>query len=315
MRQETHHSDALLDTRSGEHGVAALAHRQHGVVSAAQLRALGLGRGAIGRRVATGRLHRLHRGVYAVGHARVAPRGRLWAAVLACGGADRAVLSHRSAASVWDLVGQPRVADVTTLAQSRSMPGICVHRGSVERVVQQDGLPVTTVARTLLGLATVVSEHRLRRICHRAELLRILDVQGIRALLSEERGGRGTARLRRAIDELAVQDLAVTRSELEERFLALVAAAGLPAPQVNAGVAGFEVDFVWPAARLVVETDGAAAHLTPTAFRRDRERDAALVVAGYRVLRFTWEHVTREPERVAGALRELLLRHLSSGAR
>ena len=291
--------------------MAALAQRQHGVVSMAQLRALGLERGAIEWRLRRGRLHRVHRGVYAVGHRRLAVRGRLWAAVLACGGIDVAALSHRTAAAVWDLSPLPAgQVDVTSLHRSTSTHTLRVHRGDTldplnDVVRQPDGLPVTTVARTLADLAQVLTAHQLERACHRAEILRALDAPAVEQLL-DRLPGRRSKSLRRALAGLAAADPDVTRSELEERFLALVADAHLPRPQANVNVAGHEVDFLWPAARLVAETDGAAAHLTPTAFDEDRRRDAALQVAGYRVVRFTWRQVTRHPDGVAETLRALL---------
>jgi hypothetical protein len=291
--------------------MAALAQRQHGVVSMAQLRALGLKTGAIDWRVRRGRLHGVHRGVYAVGHRRLAIRGQLWAAVLACGGSDNATLSHRTAAAVWDLT--PLHAgrlDVTSLRRSTSTRTLRVHRGDTldrlnDVVRQPDGLPVTTVARTLADLAQVLTPHQLERTCHRAEVLRRLDAPAVEHLL-DRLPGRRSRSLRQALASLAAADPDVTRSELEERFLALVAGAGLPRPRVNAVVAGHEVDFLWPAARLIAETDGAAAHLTPTAFDEDRRRDGELQIAGFRVVRFTWGQVTRRPDGVAETLSALL---------
>jgi len=286
----------------GEPGVAALAARQHGVVSVPQLLALGIGHEAVKWRARQGRLHRVHRGVYAVGHARLTLRGRWWAAVLACGGPGSAVLSHRSAAALWDLLPAPGTPpEVTTLRRSASTPAVRVHRSATLRdgdVTEDDGLPVTTASRTLADLAAVLSPHQLGRVCQRAEHLRLLDAAPL--------SGRRSRALRAALAELAHHDPQVTRSELEERFLALLGAAGLPRPAVNATVAGLEVDVLWPAHRLVVELDGAATHLTPTAFEEDRRRDAALQAAGYRVVRFTWRRVAREPRAVAAALHALL---------
>ena len=291
--------------------VAALAARQHGVVSRAQLEAAGLGRGAIAQRVRRRRLLRLHRGVYAVGHARLTSRGRLWAAVLACGSEEAAVVSHRSAAAVWDLAPAPwHGVDVITLRQSRSVAGVRVHRTATledaDVVRHDDGLPVTSVARTLLDLATLLSFTRLERACAQAQILRVLDVTAVEELMARSGPVRGTRRLRAAIASLATTGAEVTRSELEVRFLSLVAEAALPRPKVNTRVAGFEVDFHWPEHRLVVETDGAAAHLTLTAFETDRRRDAALAVAGQRVVRFTWRELTERPAVVRRTLRSLV---------
>jgi Transcriptional regulator, AbiEi antitoxin len=175
-----HHYDEVLLT-PGDLGVAALAQRQHGVVSTAQLHATGLGRGAIDLRVRRGRLTRLHRGVYAVGHARLTIRGRYWAALLACGGPGRAALSHRTAAAVWDLLPSPAGRyDVTTRRTGKSTPAIRVHRHRLEAqdiARQEDGLALTTPTRTLIDLADQLTPHQLTRACHRAEILRLLDAR------------------------------------------------------------------------------------------------------------------------------------------
>lgn len=268
------------------------------MVSRTQLAEVGLGPGAIRHRARSGGLHPLHRGVYAVGHRRLTFRAHLWAAVLACGGPEAAVLSHRAAAALWDLMPVPSGAiDVTTLRESRSTSAIRVHRPRLPPDPQTlDGLPVTTVARTLRDLAPVLSTHRLERLCHRAEHL--LDAAAPEL-------GRGP-KLRSALATLAARAPDVTRSELEERFLALVAGAGLPRPEVNVRVAGHEVDFLWRARRLVVETDGAATHLNASAFERDRRRNAELGVTGLRVVRFTWRALADDPQRVLATMRSLL---------
>jgi hypothetical protein len=308
--REVLHSEGFL-VPQGDPVVAALAERQHGVVSTAQLRAAGLGKGGVERRVRRGRLHRLHRGVYAVGHPRLTQRGRLWAAVLACGGVEAAVLSHRTAAAAWDLSPLPSgKLDVTTMRRCASTAKLRLHKGHtldpLDDVVRQpDGLPVTNVARTLVDLAGVLGAHQLERVCHRAEILRRLDAAHVERLLAARRS-RGARNLRAALTSLAPVAPDITRSELEERFLALVADAGLPRPEVNAVIAGHEVDFHWRRQRLVVETDGAATHLTPTAFEEDRRRDAALAVAGLRVVRLTWRQITQDPRAVDATVRALL---------
>jgi hypothetical protein len=295
--------------------VAELAERQHGMVSTAQLHGAGFGRGAIHHRVLRGRLHPYHRGVYAVGHTRVTWRGRLWAALLAFGGPDDATLSHRTAAATWDLLPPPAgPIDVTTLHGGRSVDGVRVHRPyawdpELDVARDAEGLARTSVTRTLVDLAAILPPHQLARVCDRADLLRILDAA---AVLERVAGRRGARALRAAVGRLAATEPAVTRSELEERFLALVDRAGLPRPLVNARAEAYEVDFLWPAAKLVVETDGAAAHLTPAAFERDRERDAGLMLAGFQVVRFTWRRVVQQPRRVAETVAGLI-RGSSSG--
>src|SRR3712207_3661029 len=289
--QETHHMDALL---------AAVALEQHGVVSTAQLRGLGVARGGIQHRVRRGRLHPVHRGVYAVGHPRIPARGRLWAAVLATDG----VLSHRAAAALWDIAPFPLGAiDVTTRRHRKGPPGVRVHQSPTLESTTYDGLPVTTVGRTLLDLADVLDAHRLERACHRAEHLRLLDLATIPDL-----PGRSTAKLRRALATLEHASPDVTRSAFEERFLAFLNASDLPRPRTNTRIAHHEVDFLWPDARLIVETDGAATHLTARAFQRDRERDFDLTARGYRVVRITWRQLTLQPDTVARRLRSLLAR-------
>jgi very-short-patch-repair endonuclease len=169
-----------------------------------------------------------------------------------------------------------------------------------------DGLPLTTPTRTLIDLADQLTPHRLERVLHRAEILRILDVNAIHSRLAALPGRRSRTLLR-ALGTLQ-RGPEVTRSELEERFLALVAKHRLPRPRVNATVAGHEVDFHWPDQKLIVETDGAAAHLTPTAFEHDRARDAHLTALGYSVIRITWRQLTERPHETARTLRTLLSR-------
>ncbi len=273
-------------------------------MSAAQLRALGLTRAGVHRRVQAGRLHRVHRGVYAVGHPRLTLRGRFWAGTLATEG----VLSHRSAAASWDLLGPPTRVEVTTLRRSASTPAITVHRSRTLTTHDRtalDGLPLTTVTRTLVDLADVLTPHRLERVLHRAEHLRLLDAQALTTRLAELPGRRARA-LRAALTTLTHAQPTITRSELEERFLSLVARSRLPAPECNRRIGPYEVDALWRPHQLIAELDGAATHLTPTAFEHDRRRDAELQVRGFRVVRFTWHQVVHDPHAVAQTLRALL---------
>lgn len=283
--------------------MAELAFRQHGAVSVAQLRALGLDRGAIGSLRRRGHLHLFHRGVYAVGHARLGLHGRLWAAVLAGNGP----VSHRSAAPNYDLMPTPggRI-EVTTLAASHSTKKLLVHRSRTldpdVHVIRIDGLPTTTPTRTIQDLAQVLTPHRLQRVLHKAEHLKLLDAAGLAATPP----GRRSIALRKGLEQLRSAGLQLTRSELEERMLALLDAHHLPHPQTNVVVEGHEVDFFWPEHGLVVETDGAATHLTPTAFQADRRKDAELVLAGLRVVRFTHDQVAHGPGEVAVTIAALL---------
>ena len=311
MGQKTHAGRAY-PAPPGDWELAELARRQHGVVSRRQLEALGLGRGAIRVRRERGRLHVVHAGVYAVGHDRLTGGGRDWAAILACGGPELAVLSHRSAASVWDLGPAPAAAvEVTTTRRTVSRPGVRVHGSrtldvEIDVVHHGGGVRVTSVTRTLIDLADVLVPRRLRTTLQRAEILRVLDAGALRARMAAL-PGRRTRVLEAILTELAASEPEITRSGLELHFLALIERFELPRPLVNFPLLGFEVDFLWPHERLVVEADGRATHLTATAFERDRARDARLAVAGYRVVRFTWRRIVDEPEAVGATLRALLL--------
>lgn len=292
--------------------VAEMAERQHGVVSLPQLRDVGLSGAAVQKRVARGRLHKVHRGVYAVGHGLLGPDGRRMAAVLGCG--SGAVLSHRSAAVLWGLKPEdPDLVDVTAPNRRGRIPtGIKAHRdGSLQTPDRTSfrGIPCTTVARTLLDLAAVVSVSELRRAISEAEFLRIFDSVAVRATIKRSRGRRGVARLRMLVDELDPQTKR-TRSELERQFLAMCSKAAIPTPAVNCeldlGSVRLTPDFIWSDARLVVETDGRVAHDTGSAFERDRRRDQILSAAGWRVIRCTWRQVLDEPLRLTQTLRALL---------
>jgi very-short-patch-repair endonuclease len=288
--------------------IAELAARQHGLVAHWQLLALGVGLRAIKRRLATGRLHRIHLGTYAVGHPLLTPHGRQLAAVLACG--PDAVLSHRDAGALWELRPSTRNAvDVTAPGRTRrSRPGITVHRvrGLDPRdTTRRDGIPVTTVARTLLDLAEVLRPRELERAFEEAERLRLLDVNALEKLCRRSPGRHGLRPLTALLAEHR-GPAPLTRSELESRFLDLCRDAGLPVPRVNVVIAGLEVDAVWPDQRLVVELDGHAFHQTRAAFERDRLRDTTLQLAGHRVVRVTWRRLTNDPEGLAAAIGSLL---------
>ena len=295
-------------TRRREQALAALAGDQDGVVSRVQLQALGLSRTAIAHRLAQKRLHRVHLGVYAVGHAGITTRGRRWAAVLACG--PGAVASHTTAAAAWDLraeLGLVRHVTVRPGNGSRSRAGVSVHRTrlTASDVTERDGLPVTTVARSLIDLGDVVRAEQVRRAFIRAEQLRLLDVEEIDAALERSGRRRGPAILRgllRAYDPR----WQATRSGLELRMLDIVRAAGLLQPEVNAWIGGrWEADLLWPGERLIVEGDGAGVHGTPSARARDAVRDRALRRLGYRVMHVT-EAELGSPSAVAGRVARAL---------
>ena len=285
--------------------IAALAASQHGVVSRAQLTELGVGRGAIEHRVQRRRLHAVGPKVYAVGHPVLSREARWMAAVLA--GGRRAVLSHWSAASLWGIrSGSGPLSHVTVPRRRRSNEAITFHFADLpeDEVSEQDGIPVTVPGRVILDLGPFVSLPSLTRAVEQIERMGIAAGPSIQELLDRYPRRAGTPKLRR----LATEPLAVTRSELEALFLYLISSWSLPAPQMNTGVEGYEVDCVWPQHSLIVELDGFETHRTSAAFERDRERDRRLQAAGWTVIRITWRQLTAEPGAVRADLARLLSR-------
>jgi very-short-patch-repair endonuclease/predicted transcriptional regulator of viral defense system len=294
--------------------IVALAERQHAVVTLSQLQLLGLGRSGVSRRVRSGRLHRVHRGVYAVGRPSLTRHGRWMAAVLACG--PKALLSHRSVGALHGIRQDNRAkTDVTVPRPSaRSRPTIDVHASLTlesRDVTSVDGIPCTTVARTLVDLGDVVSRREVERAVDRAELLRVFDGRAVHDVLARAGRRKGAGTLRAILD--GYEQPKLTRTEVEERFLALCRNASLPSPVVNEPIVlddgiTYEPDFLWRAEKLIAETDGRDVHTTRKAFEHDRLRDQRLTMAGFTIVRFTWRQVTREPQRIAGALQALLAR-------
>ncbi len=288
--------------------VAALAARQHGVVSVAQLLELGLSHKAVWDRAQAGHLHRLHRGVYAVGHRRLTHRGRWIAAVLACG--PGAALSHGRALALWGLRERPSGGpiDVTVRARGRRAPaGIrvhCVRTFDPADRTTIDAIPVTTVPRTLLDYAETASASNLRHALEAAERRELLDSRAIADVLVRAPGRRGAKALRLAT-EAHTGTAPWTRSRFERETLTLIRQAGLPEPRCNVLLHGELVDFYWPEFDLVVEADGWGFHRTRAQFENDRRRDALFLTHGIRVLRLTQRRIEDEPERVARELWEL----------
>jgi very-short-patch-repair endonuclease len=288
--------------------LAALARTQHGVVATWQLHALGISNEAARARTRTGRLHRIHRGVYAVGHRDLSRHGRWMAAVLAHG--PDAVLSHWDAAALWSLRPTARGAVHVTVPASgrRASAAIQVHnvRGLDSRdLTRLNGIPVTSVDRTLLDLAELASPQELRLALEAADRRELLDGREVDAVIARNPGRHGIARLRAALQTLQGPP-PWTQSELERHFLAFVRDAGLPEPQCNVVIGGELVDMVWPQARLVVELDGYGSHAGRAQFETDRRRDTRLLLAGYRVVRITQRRLQQEPDRVRAELEALI---------
>lgn len=308
--------------------IREVAARQDGVVARAQLVRAGASGHVLDRRLRTGRLVPLHRGVYRVGPVE-GPRQREWAALLSCSGPagiDDAVfpvgadavrsdvaLSHRTAAGLWGLLPPPppdRPVEVSGPRSLRARAAVRVHR--VERldadeVTRVGALPVTAATRTLVDLASRADIGDLERAVARGLRDGIVTEGTLGTTLVRHRGRRGARVLRRLLDGVGEPEL--TRSGAEARLLELVREGGLPRPRLNARVEGLEVDFLWRGPRLVVEVDGFAYHGNRAAFERDRDRDATLAAAGYRVVRITWRQLDRRPievlVRVAQALAQV----------
>jgi very-short-patch-repair endonuclease len=294
-----------------ERALALLAARQHGVISRRQLLDAGLGRRAIGRRVEAGRLRCIHRCVYVFGLRELDPKGEWMAAVLACG--DGAVLSHRSAAALWGFTRRVRGPIDVTAARGRRRLGITVHEGSIvdaerARIAR---ISTTSVARTLFDLAEVVDEKQLRRAFEEADRMRLLRVRELEAVCARGHGRRALRPVRRLLEEARYPEH--TQSWLEDCVLELCREHGLPLPVTGAVVLGREVDAFWPDRKLMVEADSWRFHRHRAAFERDRERDAAMQVEGYRVIRLTHRRIEREPAKVADQLRRLLSSELGGG--
>jgi very-short-patch-repair endonuclease len=288
-----------------DHQIAALAGRQHGVVARGQLLALGVEPRALSHRLAAGRLHQMHLGVYAVGHTVLGVRGHWMAAVLACG--PGAALSHASAAALWDIRrSDAALIDVTARRTGRKRPGIRIHRPRTPaETTIRDGIAVTTPARTILDMAATLSPGRLENLLDRAEIRELTDYPALDAMARAHPGHRGAPKLQRMLATYyAGEDL--TRSDLEILFKDLCRTHDLPRPRVNQLVAGKDVDFVFVESRLIVEIDSWRYDKTRRAFEDDRARDVLTTRAGYRTLRFTDRQLTRQPKQVADAIAAVL---------
>lgn len=294
-----------------------LARRQHAIVTRAQLVESGVPEGAVQRRAASGRLVRVHRGVYVVGP--IAPdRAREMAAVLACG--RGAVLSHRSAASLWGLArsadGSAPV-DVTVAGGSnRRRRGILLHRvatlGPEERT-RRDGIPITTPLRSLVDIAALVRTRELEQAVAHGEREGLVSAEELLAFARRHPRRMGIPRLREVLE--AHGGPALTRSEAEARFLRLVRRARLPAPETNAPCGGFELDFFWRVEGIAVEVDGYRYHSSRSSFERDRRRGARLAALGVQVIPLTWKQIVDDEIATAVQLGQALARARAGASR
>ncbi len=271
---------------------------------------LGLNDREIDYRSEIGRLHTVHRGVFSVGHRVLSVQGRWMAAVLA--GGPGAVLSHRSAAALHGLL--PSWAGsihVTVPRKLRSRRGLAFHRARfpADEIVRVDGIPTTGVSRTLLDVAARGSEHEVDRALHQAEVIHATDTLSVTDLIDRYPRRQGVAKIRAVLADRRL-GVTATRSELEELFLAFIRERRLPQPEVNAwlmvGANWYEVDCLWRDHWLIGELDSRAFHHAIRAFERDRAKDRALQVEGWRVLRVTWRQLHDAPDALAADLGALL---------
>jgi predicted transcriptional regulator of viral defense system len=307
--------DVREQTRGLDARIAVLADRQHGVVARRQLLALGMKREAIAVRLGAGRLHQLHRGVYSVGHTVLSREGRWMAAVLFCG--PDAALSHRSAAALWGLRRPIESIEVTVPTKTRSRGSIRRHFAALpaDEVTERDGIPVTTVPRTLFDIAADhavdVVEHGLRE----SERLRLHDDLSLDRLLDRYPRRTGSRTIRECLRRRRELPAGVSREALEARFLAFLDRFGLPRPRLNAwitlGPHRYQVDCLWSDQKVIVELDGYETHGPWSSFQSDRDRDRRLLAAGYRGPRVTWHQLQAIPDEIATDLRSLLAAGIS----
>ena len=279
---------------------------QYGVIGLRQVRFLGIRNDAIKYRIARGRLHRLYRGVYSPSPLAPQPRGRWLGAVLSSG--DESALSHRDAGAHWNMPsGYGGVVHVTTPRSRHSQPGIHVHRVRSlhpDDVTEHEGIPVTTVARTLLDIAETETYHRFERCFEQAERLNLLDFAQLDATVRRNPGRRGLRPLLSLIAQY--RGAPDSRTTLERSLIDFCRAHDIPEPQMNTVVCGYEVDALWPGAKLIAELDSWSFHRGRRAFEEDRERDIVLQLGDYRPIRITDRRMRHDGPRLARELLGLL---------
>jgi very-short-patch-repair endonuclease/predicted transcriptional regulator of viral defense system len=285
--------------------IARVAGAQHGVITHAQLRDLGIGADGIDHRLRARRLLPLYRSVYVVGHQNRSRETSWIAAVLA--GGEEAVLSHRSAGAAWGIcVSQGRV-EVTVPRQRRGRPGIVFRRAKLpadERTVH-DGIPITTVPRTILDLAATHDERQVERAINEAEIRRLWDELSLHDLLHRYPRRPGTKTVRAALQKRS-EGATLTRSDLEDLFITFADKVGLRRPETNVLIEGILVDCVWRRERVIIELDGWETHKTRAAFERDREKSRILQAAGWWCVPITYLQLKHASKEVADDVRRLL---------
>ena len=296
----------LDDTQPVDLAIARLAERQWGIVDRDDLLRLGLTSRDIQGRRRRGSLHALHRDVFCVGD-RLIPREGHWLAAVRFAG-EGALLSHRTAGALRGLLDEYGPIHVTVPPGSgvRSRGSVRVHRANVliQERTECRGIPVVSVARTMLDIAATARPDTLRRALQQAEYHRLFDLSSMRAVLENHPGERGVRRLEQAL--ACYVSIEGTRSEFERRFLVMCDRHGIPRPARNRHILGKYVDFHWDGTNVIVETDGWGAHGTRTAFERDHQRDLELELAGYIVIRVTWRQLRFRPDLVARRVRQAL---------
>lgn len=314
--RESEISGGFLDHPWVDQAIVGLARAQHLVFGLDQLRELGLTSRAVQQRAASGRLHRIHRTVYSLAPKELLKRDSLYmAAVLACG--PEAVLSHRSAAALHELRdwGHTKIEVTVPRRSSRRHDGVAVHRSTTltpDDVTVANNIPVTTVARTLLDLAEVVTHRQLERSFDQSEFAQVFDLVAIQDQLARNPTRPGA----KAVHEvLATHYIGKTGtwSENEEALLAITRPLGIPDPDCNQVLAlpdggpPIRVDFIWREQRVALEADSRKAHLTHQRFEIDRQRDHRLTMAGWTVIRTTWRQMKFRPHELRPVLIKLLL--------
>jgi very-short-patch-repair endonuclease len=293
-----------------ERAIGEIAGRQDNVITRDQLMALGVGRGAIAHRVATGQWQRLHRAVFLIGPAPPTLSAKARAAVMAMG--EGAVLSHRTAAELWGLLEASNEPEVHVMVAGRNVgprPGLRIHRVSKldgSEVGSHNDLPVTSPARTVLDLASTAPMSDTEVALAEARIHRLATDRQLSQTIQRHPTAKGASTLRALLEQ--ERDSGYTRSAAERRLRDLVRDAGLPRPRFNEPLLGYVVDALWPEHRLVVEVDGYAYHRHRGAFESDRRRDQELVAAGYRVIRVTWLQLRDRPLSVITSIAQAIAR-------